>query len=240
MDNINYIIAFYLNSRMSTLYSGYTNTNKFYFFDKHVEFLNKGTNIKLVSFVFNVDDLETNNLIIDKIKNTVFNFNAEVIIRKNTGFSYGAWNSVINKNIEKFDYYFVNEDDYIPNTSDFYSPFISKITKEAPYVAFMTSDEIKRHASFSVGVLKGDACSKVFKKYNTVFKIIETNNYTDAYKNQIDFYDYFRDFNYTINNIIDNYKLPYMDSSKNSITYYGKKESSILFLPIGIKIDDNY
>lgn len=50
----------------------------------------------------------------------------------------------------------------------------------------------------------------------------------------------FRDFNYTINNIIDNYKLPYMDSSKNSITYYGKKESSILFLPIGIKIDDNY
>lgn len=235
-NTLNYIIAFYLSDRMSRLYSDYTRKNKFYFLEKHIEFLNKGTDIDLVTFVFNVDDFSVVDEIAKKILTSNIQFKYEVVIRYNTGFSYGAWNEVINKNIKKFDYYFISEDDYIPTIKNFYKPFIDKLSDNAPYVAFMTSEEIKRHASFSIGVFKGDACCKVYEKYNKVFKIIETKEYRDAYTNQIDFFDYFRDFDYTIENIIDEYKLPYMDSSKNSITYYGKKDNPVLFIPIGITI----
>lgn len=236
MKKINYIIAFYLGDRMHPLYTQRNRENKFYFIEKHIEFLNKGTDIDLTTFVINIHDHSMVDELIKKIKTYKINFPLEIILRENKGFSYGAWNDVINKNIDDFEYFFINEDDYIPSSKDFYQPFIEKISDTSPYICVMISMEPKKHASFSCGLLKGQECRKVFSKHNQVFKIISTDVYKDAYINQINFYDYFTDNGYKMEDLIHYYQLPYMDSSKNSITYYGDKNNPTVLTPIDFEL----
>ena len=217
---------------MHPLYSRHTRENKFYFVEKHIEFLNQGTDIDLTTFVFNIHDESIVEDLLETFKKYEINFPLEIILRDNQGFSYGAWNDVINKNIGEFEYYFINEDDYVPSSKTFYEPFMNKISDEAPYVAVMTSMERKKHASFSCGLLKGSECQKVYAKHDEVFKIIPTDNYVDAYTNQFSFYDHFLEEGYTLEDIIDVCKLPYMDSSKNCITYYGDTNNPTVLIPV--------
>lgn len=238
MKKINYIIAFYLGNRMHPLYSQHIRENKFYFIEKHIDFLNQGTDIDLTTFVFNIHDQSIVNDLIENFKRYEIKFALEVIFRPNHGFSYGAWNEIINKNINDFEYYFINEDDYIPSCKNFYVPHMKKISDETPYIAYMSYEDhtIKKNASFAPGLLKGNQCRKIHSKHNEVFKIIPTDTYHDAYINQINFYDYFTDDGYMMGDIIDTHQLPYMDSSKNKITYYGDKNNPTVLIPIDFEL----
>lgn len=233
MSKINYIIAFYIGNRMHSVYSNRIAENPYYFLEKHIDFLNNSTTIDLITFVFNVDNIEQQNIITKYITNSSISFPLEVLFRPNNGFSYGAWNHAIIKNINDFDYYFINEDDYIPINEQFYVPFINELRDNIAYVPLMILDNIKRHAAFSCGALSGKACKRVLQQNNTIFNVLQTNSYFDAYKTQLNFYDYFIDMGYDFCDLIDKYCLPYMDSSKNKITYYGDKNSDCILIPVG-------
>jgi hypothetical protein len=83
---------------------------------KQIEFLTRYQNdIDTIYFTFNIEPehyhliSEVINLIPKKINNS----NVKINIRKNINFSYGAWNEIVKKEIENYDYFIFNEDDYV-------------------------------------------------------------------------------------------------------------------------------
>jgi hypothetical protein len=232
MNRLNYIIALYCGRRMHFDYSEKVKQDNLYFLRKHIGFLNEGTDIDLTTFILSIDpDFNLNGFIEEFVK-LKKDFKYELVVKDNSGFSYSAWNYIINKNIDKFEYYFINEDDYIPVVQNFYEPFIAKCSDKSPYIPLMKSNNMKTHASFSCGALRGIECRKIYEKYGSVFKIIEGLTYDVAYTNQLNFYDYFFESGYELDDLINDYHLPYMDSSKHSITHYGSFNNPNILIPL--------
>lgn len=232
MSKINYIIAFYLGARMHQGYSEKIRNNKFYFLEKHIEFINSVDNIDLTTFVFNIHDSSIKDELTAYFNSIEWSKPIEVMYRDNVGFSYGAWNDVIKKNLNDFDYFFLNEDDYIPEDKNFLEPFFENINDDIPFVCGMILHEPSTHAAFSCGLIKSNACKHIYERYDDVFYIVKSNTYADAYNTQISFYNYFFESGYSIGDIINVRCLPYMDSSKNKITWYGDRNNPIMLLPI--------
>lgn len=159
------------------------------------------------------------------------------VSRPNVGFSYGAWNDVIYKNIKngnKHDYYFMIEDDYIPKRPDFYKPFVDACTDNTPFVCSWISMSYRKHAGISNGIIQGKACERVIEKHNKLFNIIgdDRSEYADAYATQTKYYSYFHELNYDLTDISDKYYIPFHESSNDSIINYGKLDGETLIGPI--------
>lgn len=129
-NKINYIVAFYIGKNRG--YDHYKHKfvyDPLFFVREHVKFVETCNSNIFPTFVFN-DDIP------DSIKTDIIDLcpNIEIIFRPNNGFSYGAWNDAIIKNIDLYDYFFIIEDDYIPTSADFCEPFLNKISDIVPYV----------------------------------------------------------------------------------------------------------
>lgn len=240
MDKINYIPAFYYGNRMNTAYSKELQKNKFFMVDQQIEALNKyGDGISLVTFVFNLDHLNDEHNILKEFATRKINFDYEIHCRLNTGASYGAWDEVIKKNLNNFDYFFITEDDFIPATSNFYTPFKMRCKDPTAYVCMFANQARPHlgvpHAAIPHGIVKADAARKVFKNQNQIFKIyLQDNSYNTFYQTQMEFFEYFIREGYVISDILDEFSAPYMNSPTRTIITYGNPSNPVLVEPVPI------
>jgi hypothetical protein len=225
---INYIVAIYGGNRRH-----YGNLSPIgVFVNKHIEFLKSNPKyIEYVTFVFN----KSNNLdeveLIQQCKEFLENFKytGDVIVRDNSGFSYGAWHEGILHNInnKEITHHFLIEDDYLPQCSDFLEWFLFVENEDTKYVASLWKEN---HAAMSNGLLNHKKALDTYKKYGTVFQL-KTNaseSYWDGFDNQRHY------LNLIEGHGIDTTQVGYNGyfNINRQIDNYGKLQGPLLINPI--------
>jgi len=106
-----YVIAFYLGGRRRK-FPKYEEDRLIYLKEQIFKLNEVKHSLSKIYFVFSVekDHYDLLNEALKLIPKEIQGAKTEVVIRKNEGFSYGAWDKVM-KNL-KHDYYIFNEDDY--------------------------------------------------------------------------------------------------------------------------------
>lgn len=242
---VNYISSFYIGpNRTFPYYQKAFKEDPLYFVRKHVEFSNYAENISKFSFVIN-DDISDE--LKEEIVSITRNGNIEILFRINNGYSYGAWNDVVKRNINDFDYFFLIEDDYLPNFTNFSLPFIQRFKNNTAYICSLMveiSNEINemvpkdygkfKHPSISNGMLSASACKKVLDQYNVLFRIQNGSTKEIGYWNQIYFLKNFTDAGFDILDTLDEFCSPYLNTSTGQVKIFGNPEHPPLLLPITI------
>lgn len=242
MENytINYVVALYFGERMSKKHNSILEVNQYYLLEEHLKFIcDCKNNIRQITFVINGKSPAD---ILDKIKHNIPKYvDVSILQRENVGFSYAGWNDVIINDINnnsEFDYYFLIEDDFVPNMAEFYKPFVKKCTDKNPFVCNLVLDSPKRHPAMPHGLIQTKSCKKIYEKYNTVFLIYANPNankddsYKFAWKTQTDYYDYFINEGYTVDDITDEFSASFHNSQDDSIRNYGDERNLSLLNPI--------
>lgn len=241
---VNYIVAFYIGPmRQNPYYKTFLSKDKLFFLKKHLEFI-KNTSIKIEStFVINNDIDEPT---LKLIKEALLNSNVELVLRENTGFSYGAWCDVLHQNLEKgYDYFFLIEDDYIPCIDNFLEPFLKKCNgnvccvcslahkvshKNNKYVLPVDGEFI--HPSISNGILSARHVKQIYEKYGRALRIKPGDDYDTGYINQLYYLKDYTDEGYEITDITDTHSSPYMNSASQHIIKYGNPNNPSVLKPI--------
>lgn len=220
--------------------------NKFYFAEKHIEFLSSYPNNDLEKIIFLVnqrpeDDVNEIQSFFDlKAKELKEKFDFTLTFRENKNISYGAWNDAICTDLQttgKSEYYFCLEDDYIPSKNNFIYPFIEKCNEKTPYVcckAVYDNHSVGAYASVSNGLFLKSACENVYKKNQSVFSLTNKDeySYSDACSIQETFYRLFLEMGYDIIDIFDRYFIPFFESDTGRIKKIGNENNPTLIEPI--------
>lgn len=242
---INYIASFYVGpNRTFPYYQKAFKEDPLYFVYRHIEFSNFAENISKFTFVINddiADDLK------DKIYELTHNKNIEICFRQNSGYSYGAWNEIVSKNLKSYDYFFLIEDDYIPSITNFTLPFLQRFKNNTAYVCSLMveiNNKINemvpkdigqfKHPSISNGMLSAKVCNQVLEKYKTLFRLQPGITKEIGYWNQIYFLKNFTDLGYDISDTTDEFSSPYMNTLTGDIKIFGNPEKQPLIVPIQI------
>lgn len=245
-SKFNYLVPFYFGLRGNENYNARLKDNKFFFAEKHIEFLENYSekNIEKVIFVVNLTSSDNQEEITNffakessKISNDV---EFDLIFRENYGFSYGAWNDGIIDDLQKEDgeaeYYMCLEEDYMLRTDTSVLPLIERCNEITPYVcssAVVDDPNYQDHASVSVGMFHKDACRKVYKeKGNPLYIINGSNNYPHAWKIQETFYKNFLDMGYRITDFLDEYSCDFLYTGSNEVKTFGELNTERLIVPI--------
>lgn len=244
--SINYIVAIYIGKRGIThegdlgyiQYHEKFKVDPLFFAKIHRDFLSSCQNSKITkaSFVFN-DDIsdDIKKMALEEIKLT--NMDYEIIFRKNNGYSYGAWNDTILKNINDYDYFFMIEDDCIPLETDFYEYFIECCTLETPIVATYVNPNPPIHAASSNSIVRADVCREILNKTGKLFFVNNSNSLPDAWDTQTYFFKYFMENGYKMRDILDKYSTPHaLNCRINHVVIFGNKENPHCIVPIIIPL----
>ena len=242
---VNYVAAFYIGpNRTFPYYQQAFKEDQLCFIRKHIEFSEYAENIDRFSFVIN-DDIS------EELKKEIIQLtrgrNIELLFRVNNGYSYGAWNDVVKRNLNDFDYFFLIEDDYLPNFTNFSLPFIQRFKEGTAYVCSLMveiSNEINelvpkdlgkfKHPSISNGMLSTAAAKKVLEKYNVIFRLQAGNTKEIGYWNQTYYLKNFTDLGFDVTDTTDEFCSPYLNTSSGEIKIYGNPEHPPLLFPIRI------
>jgi len=242
---VNYIAAFYIGSnRTFPYYQKAFKEDPLCFVRKHVEFSDYAENIERFSFVFN-DDIE------EELKKEIIGItrgkNIELLFRPNSGYSYGAWNDVVKRNLNNFDYFFLIEDDYMPNFTNFSLPFIQRMKDNVAYVCSLMveiSNDIDKmipvdagkfkHPSISNGMLSAAASRRVLEKYNSLFRLQDGVTREIGYWNQTYYLKNFTDIGFEVVDTTDEFCSPFLNTASGEVKIYGNPEHPPLLFPIRI------
>ena len=232
---IHYVVVFYIGpNRNYTSYQHLFKTDPLMMFKRHVEFLKTAdVNIKSATFVFNSDLDKTIREQLDNFKD--YSVPTRIGYYGGPGFSYGAWNEVIKKRMDNYDYLFLIEDDYIPTRPDFYKPFVNRCNDEVPYVCTYVEERTpgKFVASSSNALIKAKQCKEIYQKYGEVFTALDCSTLEQAWNTQVNFLNLFFQEGYKIKDILDEYQTPHMlDCNINRLVTFGDKNAPILIEPI--------
>lgn len=244
MVTVNYIVANYIGPlRRYPHYQELFSKDPLFFLKKHIDLVTRVTDVDITAtFVYN-DDLDTD------LKKEIERYSRdkiEIVFRKNSGFSYGIWNDTVKNNIDKYDYFFLIEDDYIPCSPEFLRPFIKRTSEKVSFVCGLVetaskqrfplyvpeSDGSFKFPSISNGLLTASSCKIVLDKTGNIFNINSNSDYHSAYKNQIYFCKYFTDMGFDITDILDQYSSPYNNATDMVIKFYGNPNNPSLLKPI--------
>lgn len=243
-----YIVPFYFGDRMVSQrvpeYKNLLSQNKFYFVEKHIEFLSSYPNDDLEKIIFLVnqrpeDDVNEIQSFFDlRTKELQERFDFVLTFRENRNISYGAWNDAICNDLQtsgKSEYYFCLEDDYLPSTNNFIYPFIEKCNEATPYVCCKAVyDSYITYASVSNGLFLKSACKRVYEKNQCIFSLTNRSeySYSDACSIQETFYRPFLEMGYDMIDILDNYFVPFFESDTGRIKKIGNENHPTLIEPI--------
>lgn len=245
-SKFNYLVSFYFGPRGNENYNNKLKENKFFFAEKHIEFLKNYSldNIEKIIFVVNLsskDNQEEITEFFSQRSSEISDYIEFILIyRHNDGFSYGAWNEAIIDDLNKEDgqseYYMCFEDDYIFNDETSILPIIERCDEKNSYVACMAVIDHPNHINhpaFSVGMFCKKSCKKVFEKFGSPFFITDGNNdYPHSWKLQETFYKNFLDMGYQITDFLDEYSCDFLYTGSNEIKTFGKSDSKKLVIPI--------
>jgi hypothetical protein len=233
---INYIVAFNISTHRVNAYVEMFESDPLYFIKIHRDFLNTciNTHITMGTFVINDDvDDDTKKQIIDCVNQC--KIPTRVVFRENVGFSYGSWNDIIMETIDDYDYFFMIEDDYVPDKKDFYIPFINRMSDNIPYVCGLVIEN-PYHAAHSNGMISKKACKRVLENNENLFCDLECGDKHGAVKTQISFLTNFRNLGYEFADTTDEFFTKhvsnYHDANNVIIDEYGVLDGRCLIEPI--------
>jgi hypothetical protein len=202
---INYIIAFNISTYRVPSYVSKFEDDPLFFIRIHKEFLDTcdGTHISMGTFVIN-DDIKNDTK--EQIKELVAECKipTTVVFRENGAFSYGIWNDTIINTIDNYDYFFMIEDDYVPDEKDFYIPFVQRIKDDTPYVCGLILYQ-PLHAAHSNGIVSQKACKKVMETNENLFDELSGDDKHSAVHTQLFFLRNFQKLGYNLADITDKY-----------------------------------
>ena len=255
-----YIVSFYLGPRACQKTTESLRRDKFLFVKRHLDFLQSYTKEDMSSsiFIINIDKEKEEQEIRGEIKNILKRYNIScsdlrILFRRNGGYSYGAWNDYITEDCRsKFlkhqdkEYYFCIEDDCIPTDQDFFIPFAKKCNEKTPYVCCVIRPDDgdnkiygespwPRHAAISHGCFLKQSCLKIYKKYQSVFNIINAGDprkHSLGCENQVYFYNYFFKEGFDMTSIASEHKIIYQETYVDQRVTYGNRNGKTLIIPI--------
>lgn len=245
-SKFNYLVSFYFGTRGNENYNVRLNDNKFFFAEKHIEFLESYSekNIEKVIFVVNLtsrdNQEEITNFFAENSSKISDDTEFDLIFRQNYGFSYAAWNEGIIDDLQKecgeAEYYMCLEDDYMLRTDTSVLPIIERCNEVTPYVccsAVVDHPDYMDHSSVSVGIFHKDSCRKVYENKENPFYIVNGNNdYPHAWKIQQTFYKNFLDMGYKITDFLDEYSCDFLYTGSNEVKTFGELDTDRLIVPI--------
>ena len=130
-------------------------------------------NLNTIYFNFNLEEDHYNilNKALKLIPKHINGSKTEVNIRKNNGFSYGAWNEIVIKEIENYDYFIFNEDDYF-FTQDNWDSYLVDKYKSKEDIGYLAMG-VRPHNNFkfpfhSVGMSSKENIKKVIGKFGNL------------------------------------------------------------------------
>lgn len=235
---INYIPVIYIGpNRDYASYQEKFRTDPMFFARTQVDFLNRcvDTPIKLATFVFNDDISDELKALAVETVSKITTMQYEVVFRRNSGYSYGAWNDMVKKNMNSFDYFFLIEDDSIPLEPDFYEHFVERCTLEYPFVSTFVDEYEpgKFCSSCPNSIIRADICRKIFEKYNELFLVNNSTRLQDAWDTQMKFLTLFTNEGYGMRDILDKYSTPHnLNCNINDIRIFGNKDLPHVIVPI--------
>ena len=164
---INYVVAVYISDGVCRN-NLYHRIDKYFAVKYHIDVLNvnRGIYPLIVKITFVVNKSE--HVQEGEIESIIESRNSkkipiEVKYRDNFGLSYGAWEHHIRESLhENYDYYFLTEDDYVPNllyAGAFYDPFIEKSDDKTAFVCGLWTT----HPSVLYGLYNAKICKHVLE-----------------------------------------------------------------------------
>lgn len=165
-----YVVNFWLGERRIEV--DYYKSNKLFFLNRQIDFLtNKENNIDTIFFNFNIVPQhyslisEIFKIVPKKINNSL----VEVTFRENIGMSYGAFSDIFKSNLNRFDYYIFNEDDYVFTQDNWDEYLVKKFNSKenCGYLSMIVADTDSRfpkHASHSTGISSYKVLQEVINK----------------------------------------------------------------------------
>jgi hypothetical protein len=107
-------------------------------------------------------------------------------------------------NANNYDYFFMIEDDYVPDEKDFYIPFVQRIKDDTPYVCGLILYQ-PLHAAHSNGIVSQKACKKVMETNENLFDELSGDDKHSAVHTQLFFLRNFQKLGYNLADITDKY-----------------------------------
>lgn len=194
--------------------------------------------VKKVTFVISPSHEERDNHVVKYIQDRIdvmpgVEINA-YIAPNNDYWSYSAWNDCMGKNINDDNHFFLIEDDYAPSKSEFYAPFMKKISDKIAYVSqFSTTVDGGRYrASISNGLMNIDAAKKHHEKFGRCLHLPRPRGkiMNRGVEGQKLFLDNFQGLGYSVKDISDEYHQPFL-TSRNEIISFGKRHAESVIEP---------
>ena len=166
------IISFWLGNRR--IFPPVYNEDRLIYVKKQIEYLMMyENNLDTIYFNFNLEThhYDLLNKALELIPDRINNSKVKINIRENIGFSYGAWNDIVLKEIKNYKYFIFNEDDYffVQNNWDDY--LINKYNSKdnTGYLAMgvrpLLNDNTYRDTFHSVGISSSVSLQKIIDKF---------------------------------------------------------------------------
>lgn len=189
-----YIINFWLGDRRREpqIYK----SDKLIFLKKQIDNLSQVENsIDTVYFNFNLikDHYHLINEALKIIPKNINKTKVIVNIRENFDFSYGAWSDIVEKEIDNFDYFIFNEDDYIFNIEKWDTYLVNKFKNNlnCGYLGMAVreiNDQFKKIMGYetyplvkesfhSVGITSSENLKKIIDKKGSLIERKNINKY---------------------------------------------------------------
>tara|TARA_R110000822_G_scaffold310343_1_gene442684 strand:+ start:631 stop:1503 length:873 start_codon:yes stop_codon:yes gene_type:complete len=207
-----YAIAFYLGDRRRK-FPPYE-VDRLCYLKKQIETLtvNKHS-LNKIYFIFSVEEghYDLLNKALNIIPKNIQGAGVEIIVRKNAGFSYGAWSDLMDKT--NHDYYIFNEDDYF-FIEDGWDSYMINSFKEKPncggfgiFINVIHGEENgKEHFGHSCFCTSKEIIQDIKTNYNG-FTYPQNSNYGDNQNNQATFTYSLIKAGYRLYDIRDDYDL---------------------------------
>ena len=233
--NINYVISNYVGARR---FAPKLQLDPLFYIKSHCNYFtnNKLEGVSKITFVLNKsDDYRRDEEFIDYVNNIKLSTEHELIVRDNIGFSYGAWQSVVEKN-KDFDYHFLLEDDYIPRDNKIIENFFNAMQNKDKTV-FVCCIYENGHCAMSSGLLNTKIVNKEITEGRLNLKMIlnaekiQSSDYALGVNNQRIFLKNFEELGYNIKDLAKENKWLFVNHL-GDITHHGNPMGTILLEPL--------
>jgi len=247
-NKVCYIINFYLGDRRFDIDT--YKTDKLCYLKAQIDSLQRYKHsLSKIIFSFNVNPThyprltDAINIIPRKIQNTF----VEIHIRENYGLSYGAFSDVFIKNMNKYDYFIFNEDDYVIVQDNFDEYLVNKF-ESLPNCGYLcglvreTSSVHAKHAGMSSGISSYKALKKVVDKFGEL-PHAKTGDYgSNESISQVGQSNAFIQVGYEIYDIREEYRMQMKSAEKqgehNVVHRYFMWHDQDLFLSTNLYLDE--
>lgn len=249
-----YIVNFYFGNRRYNI--DVFHTDKLCYLKSQIITLSQYKHsLSKIVFTFNIEPehysllSEALNIIPNKFQNT----DVEINIRENIGMSYGAFSDIFGKNMDKYDYYIFNEDDYVIVQDNFDQYLVDKFESipNCGYLCGLVREiahfEKNRHAGMSSGISSYKIFKEVWDKYGELPHSKGKDYISNEKQGQTIQTVAIRDLGYEIYDIREEYRMRFWSGDDlnpeipiGRINVHFMWQPNDFFLPVKIYLGESY